>query len=678
MSKETTMKKPGWQRFITVIMACSLAAGTVSAQNHMAQATGNWTDPSVWTNLSIPIAESRVQIRTGFTVTVTNATPGEAVCKHAVLGDGNNGSLVIDGGHLTSEGTNQWNDVGYNRSAAMTIKNGGQWLCKGQLSVGKTASFSGQAILQMEPTSGTVEVLGDCRVGDGFTGATTPTATAEVNIDSGLLKINGVLFINTNAVARVDIRAFGKVSIKGDVTNTLNGYVAKGLLLGNSAVSNVQFVVEVTTNEAFVVETNTVVTAVPPPPCPYIGRHVDDVIAELISQGIPFTATPIYVRGVESGIVLAHNPPCGSWNGWEPIELIHQEIAPETIQNNDWVGSEGAPWNVSENWSLGDAPLRETQHYYVRVYQSPECVLDTAASAARLNINNGNLKLTAGADLYAGKLPIGGGTYWTAVGYDSPGTLTIEEGAKMETAAYLITGFTAVNPGISTINLNGGDLTIGGNIQMGSQDQMSSAVINISTGSVLTCTEFQFRDGVSNGTYSIVHLYDGKIVQNPSQTNALERLIRDGAVVVHAPAYSLSRINEKAVLQTYATVFAAWASQYGLAAGTEMTDSDGDGFNNLYEYAFNGNPTNSASVGTAQTVTNASGVLKFTFVERNDDPRLTYSVETTDDLVSGTWAAVGYTTETGRVTNGKYDTVTHTIPVTAAKKFVRVKVRQVL
>jgi hypothetical protein len=476
----------------------------------------------------------------------------------------------------------------------------------------------------------------------------------------------------------LNIDGSGKLVIARDATVQVEQYIAAGTLLGNSSVSNV--LVAVTTNEITGV-TNTTVTAKLPAVPDYVGLYIDVATAKVVADGFTVgTVSSSYLRGIDSGNVLSQNPLAGniSTPPGSPIDLTHQEIAPETIQNNDWTGGEGALWNASENWSLGDAPLRETQHYYVRVYQSPECVLDTVASAARLNINNGNLKLTAGADLYAGKLPIGGGTYWTAVGYDSPGTLTIEEGAKMETAAYLITGFTAVNPGISTINLNGGDLTIGGNIQMGSQDQMSSAVINISTGSVLTCTEFQFRDGVSNGTYSIVHLYDGKIVQNPSQTNALERLIRDGAVVVHAPAYSLSRINEKAVLQTYATVFAAWASQYGLAAGTEMTDSDGDGFNNLYEYAFNGNPTNSASVGTAQTVTNASGVLKFTFVERNDDPRLTYSVETTDDLVSGTWAAVGYTTETGRVTNGKYDTVTHTIPVTAAKKFVRVKVRQVL
>jgi beta-lactam-binding protein with PASTA domain len=119
-----------------------------------------------------------------------------------------------------------------------------------------------------------------------------------------------------------------------------------------------------------------------------------------------------------------------------------------------------------------------------------------------------------------------------------------------------------------------------------------------------------------------------------------------------------------------------WLVSYGLTAGSSTNDPDGDGFSNLYEYSFDGNPTNDTIVGTSQVISNAAGVLTYTFRVRNNDPKLTYSVETTDNLVTGPWANVGYTTQTGSVADGNFNIVTHTIPVSDLKKFVRVKVTQ--
>ena len=39
--------------------------------------------------------------------------------------------------------------------------------------------------------------------------------------------------------------------------------------------------------------------------------------------------------------------------------------------------------------------------------------------------------------------------------------------------------------------------------------------------------------------------------------------------------------------------YGTWASQWGIGVGTETNDYDGDGQNNFWEYALNGNPTQS-------------------------------------------------------------------------------------
>ncbi|MCU0857289.1 MAG: hypothetical protein MUC65_02655, partial [Pontiellaceae bacterium] len=343
-----------------------------------------------------------------------------------------------------------------------------------------------------------------------------------------------------------------------------------------------------------------------------------------------------------------------------------------------WTGVSSTDLNDPSNWDLTDVPLRETQNYRVNVTSAAgECMLNSAVGAARLFLDGGNLKLASGADLYAGKQPTN--TYWTCVGYDLNSVLTVESGARLETADRMI--FANRGSGESVINLNGGEIKISGQLQLGSEDYMGNAwgVMNISTGGVLRAETMRYFNGFSNGVNSVINMYDGTIILSGNRTNDVIGYLASGGIVIHSPDSSLTYTNNQTILQTIQDPpvgFGTWASQWGVNIGDATNDYDGDGFNNLYEYAFDGNPTNSASIGTAQVLTNAGGVLTFTFRVRNDDPNLAYSVETTDDLVSGTWANVGYTTPTSSIPDGDYNIVTHTIPVTDARKFVRVKIVQ--
>jgi hypothetical protein len=476
----------------------------------------------------------------------------------------------------------------------------------------------------------------------------------------------------------MDITRSGTVVINSDVTSLLNEYIADGRLLGNSSVSNV--LVVVTTNEITGV-TNTTITALAPALPSYLNRHVSVATTQIVADGyVVGTISNTYVRGKMPEYVLAQDPEAGNQQtpAGSTINLTIQEPAAAEQTAITWTGVSSTDWNDPSNWDLTDVPLRETQNYRVNVTSAAgECMLNSAVGAARLFLDGGNLKLASGADLYAGKQPTN--TYWTCVGYDLNSVLTVESGARLETADRMI--FANRGSGESVINLNGGEIKISGQLQLGSEDYMGNAwgVMNISTGGVLRAETMRYFNGFSNGVNSVINMYDGTIILSGNRTNDVIGYLASGGIVIHSPDSSLTYTNNQTILQTIQDPpvgFGTWASQWGVNIGDATNDYDGDGFNNLYEYAFDGNPTNSASIGTAQVLTNAGGVLTFTFRVRNDDPNLAYSVETTDDLVSGTWANVGYTTPTSSIPDGDYNIVTHTIPVTDARKFVRVKIVQ--
>ncbi len=106
-------------------------------------------------------------------------------------------------------------------------------------------------------------------------------------------------------------------------------------------------------------------------------------------------------------------------------------------------------------------------------------------------------------------------------------------------------------------------------------------------------------------------------------------------------------------------------------------DADGDGLNNLGEYAFGRNARANDNYGLATpgtTTVGADNYLTVTFTRRHQPLDLTYTIETTDNL-GGTWIPtteqVGGTTDLG---NGiEQVTFRDTIPQSAAARYIRVR-----
>ena len=122
--------------------------------------------------------------------------------------------------------------------------------------------------------------------------------------------------------------------------------------------------------------------------------------------------------------------------------------------------------------------------------------------------------------------------------------------------------------------------------------------------------------------------------------------------------------------------YEAWASIYGVDLSDLSADYDDDGWNNLLEYALGGDPTNSLVVGHTPAHGKTGNAMEYRFMKRVGDTNLTYQLETNSDLVYGSWSNAGYTVEGTAAADGLFSEVTNSIPMTAPKMFMRLKIER--
>ena len=118
--------------------------------------------------------------------------------------------------------------------------------------------------------------------------------------------------------------------------------------------------------------------------------------------------------------------------------------------------------------------------------------------------------------------------------------------------------------------------------------------------------------------------------------------------------------------------YATWPALLTLPANQRgpLDDPDGDGFDNLIEYALDLNPNGSggAFTGTPPTSVQSPAQLSYTYRRVRND--VTYTVETSPTLTGGTWTSVGVT----QGTPGPDGTTTASIPITPGSGFLRLSV----
>jgi len=109
-------------------------------------------------------------------------------------------------------------------------------------------------------------------------------------------------------------------------------------------------------------------------------------------------------------------------------------------------------------------------------------------------------------------------------------------------------------------------------------------------------------------------------------------------------------------------------------------DPDGDGANNLVEYAFNGNPLIPGVVGKPQRESLTDGgqeYLAIRYQRRKGDTNLITTAESTADLSATNWSGVGVPVGLPTPAGTDYEEVVYRAPVSkanAVRQFMRVKI----
>ena len=122
-------------------------------------------------------------------------------------------------------------------------------------------------------------------------------------------------------------------------------------------------------------------------------------------------------------------------------------------------------------------------------------------------------------------------------------------------------------------------------------------------------------------------------------------------------------------LPQYPFQYDTWAVDNSVGAAD--ADDDGDGLDNLYEYALGGNPKSSLKPLLPAFI-EVTHLFEYSHLLRNDDLNRVCTVETCSNLMTGTWGEAGIVTVTNG-TVGAYDDVTHAVPI-EEQAFLRIKV----
>jgi hypothetical protein len=320
----------------------------------------------------------------------------------------------------------------------------------------------------------------------------------------------------------------------------------------------------------------------------------------------------------------------------------------------------------------------------------------TINAASRLIVNGGVVNGTRGLVLVGGTNTINGGTVdlagpLGARAYQGSGAMELN-GGTVSAERWVFKENTVATFGGSTAgSATFGDWGTGNYTSTGDRQQDNQISIDFRPGTLMTLTMTAPRaldftnDGTDNPVYATnawaEALWEtGRLTYNGTNYTTLgswaEVTAEDGLET--GVRFDFDSDTETLALVSDVTLsgYGLWASGWSTNIGAATNDFDLDGLNNFYEYGLDGNPTNVLDLGTPPVFSKSGSGFLYVHPKRSDDPNVTYRVETTTNLVSGTWTQEGYTVTGTNVTGGILDFVTNQVDGVENEKFIRLKIEQ--
>ena len=255
------------QKIIVMLFVLTAVAGTVNAVvwNAAGPDPANWGIAANWDPVGVPGSTDKVQFTNDMAECIVDS---DVVTGQVVVGD-NGGTgftrelTIVDGGSLVTGGS--WTTSGYNRSANITVEEGGSFETTTRFGVawfdngGSNPANSTPQTSYLNVNGGDVLIGGHLQIGrDAPTGNNTAIGlhTAIVNVNSGRLEVTGTIQYVTWEGSRIDIR-YGTMIVNGDYTGNFDTLVASGYITGFGGLGTV---------EAVFADGKTTITAAPPNP----------------------------------------------------------------------------------------------------------------------------------------------------------------------------------------------------------------------------------------------------------------------------------------------------------------------------------------------------------------------------------------------------------------------------
>ena len=226
-------------------------------------------------------------------------------------------------------------------------------------------------------------------------------------------------------------------------------------------------------------------------------------------------------------------------------------------------------------------------------------------------------------------------------------------------------------------NLN---LTPGSTVQFRNTSEPSTSTRQLDCGGTLTATnttiEIIGTNLTASSTYPLI-----KFATGPADAGEFSLSLPAGVSGSLSVSGGFLNLTVTAVGPP-TTTFADWVGGYGLTGSDADADYDYDGdmYDNLQEYAFGGDPTNSAVTGNVPVddilVVGSTNWLTQAYAYRTTDTNLTVETRATGNLVSIPFSTNGIVLLGSGSLDDDFDTITNGIPMVNAADFLGVFVEQ--